>query len=550
MRQVYVLLVVMLLAGCGGRRAEMRERLSVLNALNRADTVLTATHRDEAQELADWFDRHGSANEQMLAHYLLGRCYADMHEAPMALHCYQEAISRADTTAADCDFAQLSRVYGQSATIFYQQGLYRNSLEYYDMSSAYGWYGKDTLAALRSYAMKGADYDQLQQEDSAILIYKNAVELLKLYKYNKVAAGFSGTLAKKLIDKGETVKALPYMQEYERNSGFYDSVGNVVRGREMYYCGKGLLFLKNKQLDSAEYYFRKELRDGNDFGNQNSGSHRLAQLFMQKHMSDSAAKYALYAYDMNDSVYAQRETHEIEQAKAMYDYSRQQEVAQQEKSRADHKTIQLLVIDVIALLLLIVSGTIAVMYHLQRKKRKEETARYLELRSHLKKAQEELEILRANDANLDELITKKTAEIADLQSAVAKYENLKETLSGKAFKDELAHLQENSKYQVFAKMARRGIQMTEVDWQNVHELLKEEFPNFYHFITEQKTSLTDNEYHICLLTRLYISVKSCAGILGIDEATVTKTRKRLHTKLFKGDGDSKDFDRLLRSIHE
>ena len=115
-------MVVMLLAGCGGRRAEMRERLSV----------------DEAQELADWFDRHGSANEQMLAHYLLGRCYADMHEAPMALHCYQEAISRADTTTADCDFAQLSRVYGQSATIFYKQGLYRNSLEYYDMSSEYG----------------------------------------------------------------------------------------------------------------------------------------------------------------------------------------------------------------------------------------------------------------------------------------------------------------------------------------------------------------------------------------------------------------------------
>ena len=82
-KSAIVLLIVMLLAGCGGRRAEMRERLSVLNALNRADTVLTATHRDEAQVLADWFDRHGSANEQLLAHYLLGRCYADMHEAPM-----------------------------------------------------------------------------------------------------------------------------------------------------------------------------------------------------------------------------------------------------------------------------------------------------------------------------------------------------------------------------------------------------------------------------------------------------------------------------------
>ena len=54
MRQLVVLLVVMmLLVGCGGgRRAEMRERLQTLNAVNRADTVLTATYRDEAQVLA------------------------------------------------------------------------------------------------------------------------------------------------------------------------------------------------------------------------------------------------------------------------------------------------------------------------------------------------------------------------------------------------------------------------------------------------------------------------------------------------------------------
>ena len=82
----------------GGKYEEMRQGLQALNALNRADSVLTATERDEAQALADYFDSHGTPNDQMLAHYLLGRCYADMHEAPMALHCYQEAITRADTT--------------------------------------------------------------------------------------------------------------------------------------------------------------------------------------------------------------------------------------------------------------------------------------------------------------------------------------------------------------------------------------------------------------------------------------------------------------------
>ena len=59
----------------------MRQRLEALNALNRADSVLTATERDEAQALADYFDSHGTPNDQMLAHYLLGRCYADMREA-------------------------------------------------------------------------------------------------------------------------------------------------------------------------------------------------------------------------------------------------------------------------------------------------------------------------------------------------------------------------------------------------------------------------------------------------------------------------------------
>ncbi len=547
-----VLLILITLASCsgGGQYSEMRQRLVALNELNRADSVLTVKDRDEAQTLTDYFDSHGTPNDQLLAHYLLGRCYADMHEAPMALHCYQEAISRADTTAKDCDFAQLSRVYGQSATIFYQQGLYQNMLYYEDLSMEFGWRGKDTLAALRSYAMKAAAYDQLQMKDSAILIYTDAIKQLKAYNYNKVAAGFSGGLAEKLVSRGDTLEVARNLLEYEQNSGFFDSIGNIAKGREVYYYAKGRYFMNIGQFDSAEYYFRKELQTGKDYNNQNCGSRGLALLYQQKHLSDSAAKYFAYSYAMNDSCFVQMTTHEVEQAKAMYDYSSQQEIAQQEKNKADMQTIRLLIVSVIALLLLIVSGAIAVMYHLQRKKRKAETARYLELQSHLRKAQEELEVLRANDANLDELITKKTAEIADLQNALAKYEYLKETLSGKAFKDELARLKENRNYQVFAQKARRGIQMTEDEWQNVHSLLREVFPNFYHYITEQKTSLTDNEYHICLLTRLYISVKSCAVILGIDKATVTKTRKRLHKKLFKGDGDSKDFDRLLRSIHE
>ena len=89
-----------------GKSFRMRYRLHRLNALNKVDTLFRST--DEAKELAEYFDDHGTPNEQMLAYYLLGRAYYDIHEAPMALSCFQTATERADTTAADCDFRRLT----------------------------------------------------------------------------------------------------------------------------------------------------------------------------------------------------------------------------------------------------------------------------------------------------------------------------------------------------------------------------------------------------------------------------------------------------------
>ena len=123
-----IVVTACLMLGCTGQRyAEMQDRLHQLNAFNRADSIFRST--DEAQALVDYFEDHGTPNEQMLAYYLLGRAYHDLHEAPMALKYFQIASERADTTAIDCDFAQLSRVCGQMSAVFYQQNLMRQSLE-------------------------------------------------------------------------------------------------------------------------------------------------------------------------------------------------------------------------------------------------------------------------------------------------------------------------------------------------------------------------------------------------------------------------------------
>ena len=112
----------------------------------------------DMQPYVTFFDEHGTPNDRLLAHYLLGLAYYDHGEAPMALQCYQNAAECADTTATDCDYAQLARVYGQMAQIFYQQSLYKQQLIYQKKAVKYAWIGKDTLAGLMSFEAESFAY--------------------------------------------------------------------------------------------------------------------------------------------------------------------------------------------------------------------------------------------------------------------------------------------------------------------------------------------------------------------------------------------------------
>ena len=553
--------IILLAAFCGctggGQYNEMLQRLDALNKLNQADSVLTVTERDEAQTLANYFDRHGTSNDQLLAHYLLGRCYADMHEAPMALHCYQEAISRADTLSPDCDFAQLSRVYGQSATIFYQQGLYQNMLDYEDLSMEYGWRGKDTLAALRSYAMKALAYDQLQVKDSAIYVYKEAIKLLKAYKYNSIAAGFSGALAKKYIDKGETSQALPYLQDYEHNSGYFDSTGNIGKGREIYYSFKGFFYLNYHQLDSAEYYFRKELCAGRDFNNQNAGAFGLAQLFKQKHLADSSAKYFEYSHIMNDSAFAHKTTHEIEQAKAMYDYSRQQEIAKLKEIEANKERAQKERIVYASLALLCLLAFIYFRWNHKKKEYQALLATHQQAEAELQSLHqlqtEHLQVLadvekyHETEAVLNTLVQKKEEEVEKLRLAIKK-NKWEEKHNSRANALAISQMKQADAYQTIITKINRGNTLTSDDWQSIDNLLMEHFPGFLHFLASKRNQISYNKYCICLLTRLDVNPQRISIVLGIQPSYVTKAREQMLNLFFGVDGSAKDFDRKLKEL--
>ena len=170
MKKLVALFVLLLTLACcttEADRTRMRAALDSINQRNRNDQPFTV---QDVEPYVQFFDRHGTSNDRLLAHYLLGRAYHEQGEAPMALECYQKAAECADTTSKDCDYRQLCRVHAQMAQIYYEQGLYREQLVFQRLASKHAWKSKDTLAALMSYTQENEAYRNLNMPDSLLYI--------------------------------------------------------------------------------------------------------------------------------------------------------------------------------------------------------------------------------------------------------------------------------------------------------------------------------------------------------------------------------------------
>lgn len=548
----------------------MQCRLHRLNACNKLDTVFTSVGLQ--QSLVRYFDDEGTPNEQMLAYYLLARAHSDRGEAPAALSSFMQAAEKADTLAEDCNFSLLSRVYGQMSSIFYNQNLTHDYLNCLNKSIGYAWMGKDIIMAINEYAHKMEAYDRLGNADSVIAICDSVYQRYSSLGYRKTAAQYYGQSIPALLIKGDTGQVRLHMSVYEKESGYFDANNHIEKGREAYYNFKGHYYLAIHQFDSAEYYFRKELYEGQDFNNQNGASHGLALLFEKIHKPDSAAKYALYSYDMNDSVYAHMATVEVEQMKALYNYTHHQEAAQKEKERAEHEADKaqrrLYIIVLIVLLACYVAYRVW-------KHRKAEEENYLRQVALLERTQSEVIRLRTHEADLNALIQEKElalnqqeeskVELEELRKRTSELNQLikdKESVAERQRKeliryqqkDTLTHenvesiLNDSDVMKLLNEKSNKGQQLTEEEWSQIHQLVIQVLPGFYQFISTNKHALNISEYRTCILTRLHVKPSCISSLLDVSPSYISKIRPRLNETLFGIEGTGKDFDSRILDI--
>lgn len=536
---IFVLLLALTCCTTEADRNRMRAALDSINGRNRSGQPFTVK---DVQPYVEFFDDHGTPNDRLLAHYLLGLAYYDHGEAPMGLQCYQDAADCADTTAADCNYAQLCRVFAQMAQVFYEQGLYREQLVYQRLSSKYAWIGKDTLAALMSYEQESQAYRNLNMPDSLLYICEHVSQLYRNYGYPHYAAIALYSTLSTLIHRQEFDKAKQNMQIYESESGYFDSLGNIQKGREIYYKIKGLYFLHTNVLDTAEYYFRKELHDGKDYNNQNAAATGLSEFYQHLNLPDSSAKYALYAYSMLDSLYAQRTTKEVERMQAMYDYTRHQNIAHQEQEKANRRTV--IIWFCFGIIIVGCLITTVVVRELTRKKKTAEQ-KYLQSQSAIELAQSDIAKLRKNEETNSELISEKEQIIREqetIMKALLRRDTRSQSMANRRFKATVI-------YEKFEQLSIVGQKPTNAEWEQMKEQLFKYYPDFRDFMSKHEHQLNDKEYKTCLLIRMDFKPKMVSHMLEVAPSYISNIRTEMLQKLFNLSGNSKAFDKMLKEIY-
>lgn len=515
----------------------MRYQLLYHKAMNKADISFSSD--SIMKNVVAYYEKHGTSNERMLAYYMLGCVYRDIHEAPLALEYYNKATEQADTVSQDCDYSTLYRIYSQMGVLFEKQYLFNQEFIAYNKATKYAYMAKDTLNALLCYMNS---YIDLNQNDSIIARNLHAANLLRKHGYNYYANMAFGSNYPYYIKKNDYIKAKEAFEEYKKinfegNSNYKDASAYLLYNEGMYY-------LFANQLDSAHISFQKSYIYAQSYSNKCAATKGLAKYYTKTNHSALAAKYALLSSEYNDSsLYELRES-QLQQMQAMYDYSRNQKLAKEAEYKAKQRlnTIYLIIISSCLILL---SAVYIYRKNIRKRNHKLLVAQRLYKASILKLQTTKTELAHLknlNETKIAALIKEKEAVIENLQKEINQYESIH---SGRNLVEINKQLMDTFVYKKLAYIeCHPQEKITDETWDNLEETLEGMIPS----LANIKLKLSKKEYRICLLTRLHFSPSAISCFMQCNLPDISMSRKRMLSKLCEKDGKPKELDEYIQHL--
>lgn len=559
------------------RNGRMKLLLLRMKALNKLDCPLDT---DKLASLVKYFDRHGSANDRMLANYILGCYYIGKGNSPEAMRYLHLAAEAADTTDAGCDWRTLHKVHVHTAQQLMYQNALMDAIDENTLALKYAMATKDTFNAIITLEQRSNIYLNQGQDDKAFDIRSKLYGMYMRHGYAKEAAISLGPLIRILAERGNLAEAKRCLGIYEKESGLIDRNGNVEKGREAYYANKGIYMAKINKLDSAEHYFRKcaGIVDLSDVLRDCYVG--MSDIYKRKHNLDSVAKYSDLARITTDLMYAEMNTTHLQQMRAMYNYNEYKLSAEVYKRKALSARLTTIII---ALVVSILAICAAIYIRKKRRARRMEVLKYERSIAELEKAR--LELYTVNEkqqAEIARMIKEKAKEIERQKEANDTYlHDIQELVRSR---DALYDLSERQKAEFNRLIKARDAQIDQLyqekqKYENakvdninrytnepiVKQLKRHARKDFTPLTAEEMNQLkaifvdaeqfsrlenivNANEYQVCMLVRIGFTPSDISILTGLSQSNISNIRKRLLTKLTGRNGSPKGFDAYITNL--
>lgn len=519
---------------------KMRYEMLRAKAMNKAYVDFTSD--SIMKEVVEYYDAHGTANEKVEAHYLLGCVYRDLHESPAALNCYYDAVECADTLSEDCDYGMLMRVYGQMAQLYDYQIMPFEEIEALKKMQKYAVSDGDTLNYIRVFTLLANPYHLLNDSVNAINNIETAVSLYNEIGLQDAAASTLPIAIYMHLYGGNYTKAHQLMTIYETQSGLFSSDGTVAKGKEHYYHSKGYYYYAIGKLDSSIYYYNKLLKYGFKYD-----AHKgLAQVYNKMGDADSALQHTLLFESAFDDKATQDHSHAMYQAKGMYDYIRNEKIATTQSIEASKNRNLLYTTIIISILL---SSFIFVKWRQYKHNKQNEI---IQLSQELNKTFCAYEVsLREMKLQEKDYELWRSQKEKDIQTLKNKFEQLRSEFQTLTFQEKRT-IQKNLPIILkLKKLATNPIKYGHLTSQDLDDLLSATqlyTPRLYVAITDALSN-NDQELLVANLTTYSFTPSEIANLLSVSPQRVSNLKAIVNTKLFSDPSARTLEENIMKMLH-
>jgi DNA-binding CsgD family transcriptional regulator len=351
------------------------------------------------------------------------------------------------------------------------------------------------------------DFDRLGKWDSALLYYEKSMKLSESEVWKGINAGYIGEL---YFNKKEYATAKPFLE--------YSYVAN--RTKEYDHAAKSLQVLAAIDLaqnnnDSALIKIREALalikKAGSGFYLQPLSFleriyYTATDVFRAVGNTDSFYVYNRLYLNLHDSLQRISLLTSTKMAQLRIDNDnnlRGIQLLEREKQNATIKRN--------FIILSVLLGSVILLLYFNRLRLKQKHRQEFALQqknaaeTELKAAKEQMQLFTENIVEKTELIEKLSQQIS--------------------------HKEQNSEQQQLINEISHQTILTEEDWENFKSLFEKVYPGFFLNLKEKARDITIAEQRMAALTRLNLTARQMATMLGISVDSVHKSRQRLRQRL-------------------